>query len=299
MQRFIIVIVSVLVFVFLVWGSAYFYSQGRTYEVKTVPFFKDQLEVIAHRGGALEMPENTIQAFEYATSLSPDVILEFDVHLTSDKKVVVFHDTLLNRTTNGDGPIHTKTLEELKQLDAAFNFENQNGDNIYRGKGFQIPTLDEVLEKFPDSRMIIEIKPNSIDAAVATFEVIAKYQRLNKTLIGSEHSPIVKYIKFKNPDMFITAGKDEILRSVMLENMSLERLDSMNADAYCIPEKHDGIKVLSPGLLAELKRRGKKTYIWTVNSTDDMARLIQFGVDGIITDRPKELLELLRAPSQI
>ncbi len=298
MGRLLGIIFGVFIFIFLIWGTAYFYSLGKVYETKSVPFFTDKLEIIAHRGGSLEMPENTLHAFDHAAQLGPDTILEFDVHLTSDKKPVVFHDILLNRTTNGEGPIHQKTLEELKKLDAGFNFKNEAGEFSMRGKGIQIPTLEEVLEKYPKHRMIIEVKPNSLDAAIAIYDVIAKYQRIDRTLLGSEHSNIIKYVKSKYPTLYTTAGKDEILRSVMLENMHLERLDSMLPDAFCIPVIHDGIKVLTDRLLTEIQRRGKKAFIWTINDKEEMKRLIQMGVNGIITDRPKLLAETLQAPSQ-
>lgn len=292
MQRFILTIVGVLIFCFMAWGTAYFYSQTKPFETRAVPFFKNSFEVIAHRGGSLEAPENTLKAFDNATSLSPDIVLEFDIHLTADDKLVVFHDETLDRTTNGTGQLKKKTLEELKSLDAAYNFKNNAGEFSMRSKGVQIPTLEEVLQKYPNTRMIIEVKPNSIDASEALYAMLQKYQRIDRTLMSSEHSPVIKFIKRKDANIYTAAGKDEILRSVMLENLFLEKLDPMNADAYCIPEKHDGITVLTKRLLAELSRRGKKAFIWTINNPDDMKRLKDLGVDGIITDHPKALLSI-------
>lgn len=286
-------ILGVLFFCAVVWTMMFMYGQTKTYNPKDTTFFSPEIEVIAHRGGAIEAPENTLFAFEHAVSISPKVILELDVHYTSDKQIVIHHDATLERTTNGTGFIKDQTLADLKKLDAAYNFQNESGDFALRGKGVQIPTLVELFDKYPDTRMIIEIKPNERELAKDLVELIKKFNRLDKTIIGSEHSRLVQYARSLDEKVLSTAGEDEVMRTLMLINARLESLDSMKADAYCIPERHSGIQVLSPALLAELNKRHKKAYIWTVNDTDEMKRLIHEKVHGIITDRPKALSSLL------
>lgn len=269
------------------------YGQTKTYPIKENKFFKSEIEVIAHRGGSMESPENTLFAFENAVTISPKVILEMDVYFTKDKQIVVHHDSTLDRTTNAAGPLRNKTLEELKALDAAYNFKDAAGNFPLRGKGIQIPTIIEVFDKYPDTRMIIEVKPKDIELAKDLYDIAKKYNRLDKTIFASEHGGIVKYLRSLDENILTNAAEDDVLRSIMLLSLHLESFDSMKADVYCIPEKESGIQVYSPQLLAELHKRHKKAYIWTINETDDMKRLIKEKVDGIITDRPKALSSLL------
>lgn len=293
LKKFIMTIVGVLLFCVLAWVVLYMYGQTKTYTPKETKFFTPEIEVIAHRGGALEAPENTLYAFEHAVTISPKVILELDVHYTSDKQIVIHHDPVLDRTTDGSGPVKNKSLEEIRKFDAAHYFQDETGRYSLRGKGIRIPTIIELFDKYPDTRMIIEIKPNDRDLAKDLYDIVKKYNRLDKTIIGSEHSRLVQYLRSIDENVLTTAGQDEVLRSLMLLNIRLPSLDTMKADAYCIPESSSGIRVLTPGLLEEINKRHKKAYIWTINNDEDMKRLIKDKVHGIITDRPKALSSLL------
>jgi glycerophosphoryl diester phosphodiesterase len=293
LKKFVFTIIGVLFLSGLAWAMTFMYGQTKVYPNKEIKFFTPNIEVIAHRGGSLESPENTMLAFENAVAISPNVILETDVHYTSDKQIVVFHDPTLDRTTNGKGPIKNLTLEEVKKLDAAYMFQDEKGDFPYRGKGLQIPTIQELFEKFPNTRMMVEVKPNERDLGKDLYELAKKYNRLDKTIITSEHSRVLQYVRSLDSAVLTNAGEDEVLRTIMLLNIKLPSLDTLNADAYCIPEAASGIKILTPELITELHKRNKKAYIWTINETEDMKRLIQAKVDGIITDRPKALSTLL------
>lgn len=292
-KRFVLTILGVLLGVGCIWVVLFMYGQTKVYTLKESPFFGSEIEVIAHRGGAIEGPENTLMAFENAVTISPKVILELDIHYTKDKQIVIFHDDNLERTTNGTGPIKEKTLEELKKLDAAYNFADPTGAVALRGKGIQIPTIIELFDRYPDTRMIIEVKPNDQDLAKNLYELAKKYNRVEKTVFASEHSRVLRYLRTLDDKILTNAGKDEVLRSVMLTNIYLESFDTMKADVFCIPESHSGIQVLTPRLLTEINRRHKKAFIWTVNEDQDMEKLIKQKVNGIITDRPKALSNLL------
>ncbi|MES2769361.1 MAG: glycerophosphodiester phosphodiesterase [Bdellovibrionota bacterium] len=293
MKKFILTIVSVLGISICAWGLLFMYGQTKVFSLKETKFFNPEIEVIAHRGGAIESPENTLFAFENAVTVSPKVILELDIHYTKDQQIVIHHDDLLERTTNGTGLLKNQTLEELRKLDAAYNFKDENGQLSMRGKNIKIPTIIELFDKYPDTRMIIEIKPNERELAKDLYALAKKYNRLDKTIMGSEHSRVVQYLRTLDKNILTTAAKDEVLRTIMLLNIHLQSFDAMKADAYCIPESSSGIQVLSHGLLEEINRRHKKAYIWTINDTEDMKRLIKENVHGIITDRPKALSTLL------
>lgn len=293
MKRFLFTIAAVLGFFGFAWVILYMYGMTKTYHPRAAQFFTPNMEIIAHRGGADEAPENTLYAFENAVSISPDVILELDVHFSKDEHIVVHHDSTVDRTTNGTGAVKDLNFGELRALDAGYNFQDPKGDYIFRGKGIKIPTIIEVFDRYPETRMIIEVKPNERELGKRLYDLAKKYNRLDKTIFGSTHSRVTQYMRSLDKKILTTAAEDDVLRSLMLLTAGLQGLDSMQADAYCIPETSSGIQVLSQRLLSELSRRHKKAYIWTVNDMNDMSRLIKAGVHGIITDRPKALSALV------
>ena len=119
------------------------------------PFLSPMPRVVAHRGDSKYYPENTIPAFISAREIGVDVI-ETDVHLTRDGKIVIWHDPTLERNTNGKGTIESHTLSELKALDAGYTFTEDGGKTYpFRGKGVQLATLDEALKALPDTRFNI------------------------------------------------------------------------------------------------------------------------------------------------
>lgn len=287
-------ILGVLVFIGVTWVMLFVYSKTARQDHPKIANFNDDLYVIAHRGGSLEAPENTISAFENAYKTNPDVLFEFDIRLTKDNKIVVLHDETLDRTTNGTGKVTDYTHDELSKFDAGYNFQNENGEFSHRNKNVKIPLLEEVFQRFPNTRMIVELKPYSRDLVDQLYELIKKYDRIDKTIIGSQNTRNILYFRSLNPDVLTAASPDEMHRSLMLARLFLEGLDKMTPQFFCIPEKHNNIEVLNKRLFIEAQKRNKKFFIWTINEKDDMIRLKNFGVNGIITDRPKLLYELLQ-----
>ena len=253
---------------------------------------RDSIEMIAHRGGALEAPENTLIAFEGALKVSTHFILEMDIHLTKDEHLAVIHDDTVDRTTNGKGAVSEMTLEELQKLDAGWHYQNDKEEYIYRSQGIQIPSLRQVLERYPRQRMIIELKSLSTKAAQKFIDVIEEFKAFEHIALASYSHQAIDYMRSKRDWTFV-ATPTEIYKSLILLNMFLEPIDPMNPDIYCIPEVSMFIPILSKRLLKELHRREKPVFIWTVNEQEDMERFIELGVDGIITDRPTTLFQLV------
>jgi glycerophosphoryl diester phosphodiesterase len=304
MKRFVIAVLGVFFFTALVWTMLFLYGQTVRRPVRQHPFLRDQFEILAHRGGSYEAPENTLAAFTNAASISPDIIFEMDVHFTKDQQLVVIHDDTVDRTTNGHGFVSDFTLAQIKELDAGYYFvpnrpidqpppTDPNTVFPMRGKGVKIPLLSEVFDKFPDRRMIVEVKPNNSDVARALFELVKKYNRLDKTIFASEYGMVIRYQRTFDNQILTAAPKDEVLRSVMLASIGLETLNNMPSDVYCIPESHNGVQILTPRFLKEANKRNKKLFIWTIDDEKDMSRLIKANVNGIITDRPKALESVL------
>ena len=251
-------------------------------------------KIIAHKGASGIAPENTLASFQAALDIGVDII-ELDVRQTKDEEIIVFHDQFLDRTTNGTGNVHEYNLEQLKQLDAGSWFSSKFSDQ-------KIPTLKEVLD-LVDGRcqVLIEIKhmdhPHYHDFADKLVDVIRleengfdwvllqsyedKYLeeaqiyddriQINKMLIGEDSTPLLAfYIETK-----LKLGHGE----------SKGNLKTLN------PE----FKTLSPRRIFRMHSRGFKVFTYSVNTREDMIKMLNMGVDGIITDFPSELVKIRKA----
>lgn len=251
-------------------------------------------KIIAHKGASGVAPENTLASFQAALDIGVDII-ELDVRQTKDEEIIVFHDKFLDRTTNGTGNVHEYNLEQLKQLDAGSWFSSKFSDQ-------KIPTLKEVLD-LVDGRcqVLIEIKhmdhPHYHDFADKLVDIIRlekngfdwvllqsyedKYLeeaqiyddriQINKMLIGEDSTPLLAfYIETK-----LKLGHGE----------SKGNLKTLN------PE----FKTLSPRRIFRMHSRGFKVFTYSVNTREDMIKMLNMGVDGIITDFPSELVKIRKA----
>ncbi|NDJ76654.1 MAG: glycerophosphodiester phosphodiesterase, partial [Chloroflexi bacterium] len=173
----------------------------------------DGFLVIAHRGGAGLRPENTMLAYEYAVELGVDV-LEMDVHSTADGVLVMLHDDTVDRTTDGTGAVIDLTFEELQELDAAYNFtpdpDAETVEYPYRGTGVTIPTLEAVLEAFPDTTLSIEIKQSEPPIVEPVCEMLREYDRTDTVIIGAFDTDTVDAFREVCPEVPTSGSEGEI-----------------------------------------------------------------------------------------
>lgn len=249
--------------------------------------------VIAHQGGEQLRPSNTMAAFTHAVELGVDV-LEMDIHSTRDGVLVVMHDDTVDRTTDGNGRIQDLTLTEIKQLDAGYYWTDDEGQTYpFRGQGITVPTLEEVFAAFPDMPMNIEIK-QSDPSIVATFcALLDQYDMRDQVLIPSFHPETMVEFREKCPGVATSMTEPEIRRFFVLNTLHLGRLFNPPGEAFQVPEYSGDLHVVTGRFVAGARERNIDVHVWTVNDPADMARLIDLGVDGIITDRPDLLLEVL------
>jgi glycerophosphoryl diester phosphodiesterase len=237
----------------------------------------------AHRGSRVLWPENTMVAFQGAVDLGYRY-LETDVHATHDNRVVVFHDDRLERLTDGTGPVSQKDWAEVKGLDAAANFKPSDGYPL-RGTGVRIPLLEEVLGAFPEALLNIDLKQPGIEHMVAG--EVARLGVEDRVLIGSFRDRRVRRFRIASKGLVATsAGKREVARA--LSAAALGRQVGGGADALQVP-----IRTVSRRLVDAAHRGGLQVHVWTVNEPDAMRRLLDLGVDGIITDRPDLLNDVV------
>ncbi|WP_423189783.1 glycerophosphodiester phosphodiesterase [Alkalibacterium sp. f15] len=286
-----------LVSIFMLWFLLFLFPLSSK---KTYAFFEEKEGplVIAHRGGKALAPENTLAAFRNAAELAVDM-LEYDVHITVDGHLVVIHDDTVDRTTNGTGRVNEMTLEEIKALDAGYRFKDANGDFVFRNSGIKIPTVEEVFSEFSDKKHLIELKdsnnPLMYEALIVEmWNEIQKFNMKDNVLIASfDHAINLRFQDVSNGEVAIGAGKEETRHFVTIHKALLNALYRPKAAAFQLPTELEGYNLVDWKLIRGANNRGMQIYYWTINEEEMMKKLIDIGVDGIMTDNPRLLLDVL------
>ncbi len=250
----------------------------------------------AHRGGSALAPENTLPAYERGLALGADA-LELDIHYTRDGEIVVFHDDTLERTTNGSGPISALTLDEVRRLDAGYRFTPDGGATYpWRGQGVTVPTLAEVFERFPDVRINIEIKIGDEQGDIRFARLLRDRGWEDRAMVGSYDDRTLARFRAASEGRVATSASASEVRSFLLHVLfrATQRLRPAY-DALQVPEVYRGIRVVSPNSIRLARALELDTHVWTVDGGADMERLLDWGVDGLMTDRPDTLAEIYQA----
>ena len=244
-----------------------------------------RLLVYGHRGGAALRPENTIAAFDYGVSCGVDG-LECDVHLSRDGVVVVHHDDTLERTTGTPGRLADRTADELARLDAGFTFRGDgDGGFPYRGAGLGIPRLREVLRRYPSMRFIIELKTSEPELAHRTIDEIRAASAVDRVALGSFYWRVLHAARAYEPRIPTGASQEET-RWALYRSWVRWPLGRTKYRELQVPERYGMTTIISPRFLAHAHRSGLPVKVWTINTEADMRRLIAWGADALISDRP-------------
>ena len=228
--------------------------------------------IFAHRGGSIESYENTIESFNYAVDLGCEYI-ETDVQLSSDGVPYIFHDDDLNRFIGKKLRFNDLNSNELNQIKL---FDR-----------FSIPTLKECMEAFPNTKFNIDLKTNEVmEPAMKYLHSINAHSRV---CIASFSDQRLDFVKKNYPKFCRSMGPSEIL-SLKLHSLGLKKF-LPEADCVQIPIYKYGIKLATKKLIETAHRLNLKVHVWTINDAAKMDKLIDLGVDGIITDKPNLLKE--------
>ena len=247
----------------------------------------DARPVIGHRGNRAHAPENTIESLAQAVAAGADAV-EFDVRVTADGIIVVHHDPTVNRTTDGSGEIARKTFAELRELDAGARFTRDGGKTFpYRGKGHRIPSFDEVLEAFPSTALLIEIKTPL--AAVGVKNAIEQHKAEDRCLVDSFSRDALRV--FKDSRIAHGAASGDVAR-LMREILFGMRITPMDYRALCVPLSYNGLPLPVRRFARVAPKYNCRVHVWTVNSPAVAKDLWINGVNGIITDDPALMLGL-------
>ncbi len=263
---------------------------------ETRPIFQTQNSnflVFAHRGGGGLYPENTLGAFEYSAKMGADV-LELDVHATSDGALVVLHDGSVDRTTDGRGKISEITLETVKKLDAGYLFSTDGGKNYpFRGKGIRVPTLAKIFDALPEMTFNIEPKQAEPSIIKPLCDLIRARKMADKVIVGSFRQGVIDEFRAECPEIATSASPSEVAKFLALSKTGLSESYSPPMQALQIPENLGSLSVVTKDFVENAHRKNLKVHVWTINEPNAMQRLIDVGVDGIMTDYPDRLLDLL------
>ena len=243
----------------------------------------DRAERIAHGGGLGRAPANTMAALEQAMADGADV-LEVDAQLTADGVLVLMHDDTVDRTTNGTGRVAELTLSELQALNAAFGYEGEPADR-FAGDGITVPTLAESFAAFPDVRWVVEIKPDTAEAARLMCNTIREAGMETRALVGSFHDSAMAHFRSVCPEVATGMASDEAFSFYVIARLCLAKFHPTRAVAMQVPPRASGLDVVHPRLIEAAHARGIAVQVWTINDPAEMEALIARGVDGIITDR--------------
>jgi glycerophosphoryl diester phosphodiesterase len=241
--------------------------------------------VVAHRGVSAVYPENTLSAFQAAVALEVDWI-ELDVVTTSDGGIIVSHDRTADRCTDGTGLFKTKSLDEVKRLDAGIRFGEQFA-------GERIPTLDEVISLVEETsvRLCIEIKGDTPDDTLAnaraTVTLLQQRDFLQRTAISSFEPNCLRAIREWEP--LLAINLDPMPQNGTLSPWKLCQ-QCLRCGANFISHTYEYI---TPVMLAEARAHGLALWAWTVNDAESMRRMIDLEVDAILTDDPATLKAIL------
>ena len=252
------------------------------------PYFDEKLVedsdvwVLAHQGGDGLAPSNTLLAFERSVTMGADV-LELDLHTSSDGELVVIHDDTLDRTTSGAGPVNALTLAEIKALDAGYHWSPERlGESFpYRDRGITVPTLKEVFEAFPDTRINLEIKQTDPSIVNQSCALIREYGRETSVLMSAFYDDALAEFRRICPEVATSAGPNEVRLAYILHRLYLSRLYTPQADAFQIPQYQGALHLAKQRFIGELARKNVRVQVWTINETADMERLLDAGVQGL------------------
>lgn len=246
--------------------------------------------ILAHRGDSARYPENTLPAFISAQQLGVDVI-ETDVHLSSDGRVVIFHDDLIDRATDGTGCIEQYTYRQLQEFDAGFNFTPDNGRTYpFRGTGIKLLQLADALERLPNMRFNVDLKQDDQALADAFCSLVLSMNAQNRVLCASFHAPVLRYVRSSYPEIITSYSRQEVKQLLLFQKLHLPIPKKLfTGIAVQVPIRSGAVRVVTPGFIKKLHKHSIAVQVWTVNDETTMRRLLDMGVDGIFTDDPRLL----------
>lgn len=236
-------------------------------------FLKSKFQGFVHRGDTSSYIENTLEAFKSAETLGYKYI-ETDLRETKDGKIITFHDANIKRITGSNITINRSSLSDIRMRRLP--------------KNETIPTIDEVLEELPDSYFNMDLKVSNMEEKV--LKKIKSHNALDRICLGSFNSKTIKKINVLEPKIITSMGLAQVVKYKFFNIKS-------NSKLIQIPISWNGIKVITKRFIEKLHNDNFKVHVWTINKEKEMQRLIDMGVDGIMTDNAIGLMNAMKKNS--
>jgi glycerophosphoryl diester phosphodiesterase len=249
---------------------------------------------IAHRGGAEELPENTLPAFEAAIELGYSHI-ETDAHLSSDGVVFSFHDHVLDRITDRSGHLSTVSSAVIAEADAAFHFSPDGRTFPLRGTGIRIPTMEEILTRWPDIFINIDTKSDAVVEPLV--ELLRRLDAFDRVCIGSFSDDRLRRVRRLSGAAICTSMGPGGITTAWLASRT-RRMPRLQADCVQVPVRARHLVVVDQRFIDAAHRAGLQVHVWTIDDAAQMTEVLDLGVDAVMTDRPRLLRDILTKRGQ-
>jgi len=258
------------------------------------------LRLWGHRGAPAELPENTLASFRRALERGANA-LELDVHLTADGVVVVIHDPAGWRVARVPRQVRECTLREVRRWDVGHGYvaPSRNGRPApYRrphvGCGFGVPTLDELLEEFPDVPLSVDLKAPGRAVREAVLRLIARHEAARRVTVASFHTPTIRAVRASGYPGPTALARREALLLLGLPRLLAARAVSGAVGAQ-VPARQGPFVFATPGLLAKAHALGLRVDFWSIDDPAEAERLWAMGADGIMSNDPAAVAPALGA----
>ena len=245
---------------------------------------------IAHRGGAGDLPENTIPAFAAAVELGY-THLETDAHVSSDGVVFAFHDHVLERVTDRRGRLGATRAADIASADAAYHFSPDGVTTPLRGTGIGIPTMEQLITSWPDVFVNIDAKSDAVVEPLV--RLLTGLGALDRVCIGSFSDDRLRRVRRLTDGAVCTSMGPRAITAAWLGSRG-GRMPRLGADCLQVPVRARRLVIVDRRFVDAAHRAGLQVHAWTIDDPAEMDRLLDLGVDGIMTDLPAVLRDVLQ-----
>jgi len=297
-KKTFIVIVSIILGIALVIGIVQLIPVKDVIETNPFANSKNGRPLIIAHGGAKDLfPENTMVAFDGSVAIGIDM-LEIDVCLTKDDILITHHDKTIDSMTNGTGKIREYTYEELKVFNFGDGFKDLDGNNPYSDTVVSVTKLSDVFAKYPNLLYNVEIKNSGETgekAAYILYELIKEYDLFDNILVPSFDDDTINHFReITNNSVLTSSAREETKKYIYYHLAQMDNLVfDIKYEAMQLPLSNSGVNLATKAIINDAHRRNIAVHYWTIDDKETMRELILMGADGIITDRPDLLNEVL------
>jgi glycerophosphoryl diester phosphodiesterase len=246
---------------------------------------------IAHRGGAEELPENTLAAFDAAVALGYRH-LETDAHLSSDGVVFSFHDHILDRITDRRGRLREVSAAVIAEADAGYHFSPDGASHPLRGAGLRIPTMEQLLTRWQHVFVNIDVKSDAVVEPLT--RLLAELDAFDRVCIGSFSDDRLRRVRRLTRGRVCTSMGPAGVTAAWMGSRA-GRMPRLRADCLQVPVRARRMVIVDRRFVDAAHRAGLQVHVWTVDDAAEMTRMLDLGVDAIMTDRPRLLRDVLTA----